>query len=195
MTTKIIEAPAPVVSLDDAKKHLRVVGTNDDVYIEALTEAATAWLAGPDGWLGRSIGTQTLEMQAPYFEADCNGVIALPFGPLIDIVLVKYLDTSGVETVLDPSKYVLDEAGIRSVYGEIWPSVRPQSDAVKIQYRAGYGVAPNYDTDKIPRPIWAAILMLVGHWYENRETVVVGVTTTELPFAAEALLSVYRVYR
>ncbi|AVH37019.1 phage gp6-like head-tail connector protein [Pseudomonas monteilii] len=33
-----------------------------------------------------------------------------------------------------------------------------------------------------------AILLLVGHWYANREAVAVGITATEMPLAVERLL-------
>lgn len=37
-----------------------------------------------------------------------------------------------------------------------------------------------------------AQLLLIGHWYENREAVVVGSSVAELPFAVEALAGPYR---
>ena len=40
--------------------------------------------------------------------------------------------------------------------------------------------------------ITAAMLLLIGHWYTNRESVVVGTITSELPMAVEALISPYR---
>lgn len=41
--------------------------------------------------------------------------------------------------------------------------------------------------------ITAAMLLLIGHWYANRESVVVGTTTSsELPMAVESLISPYR---
>ncbi|HBR2090986.1 TPA: phage gp6-like head-tail connector protein [Klebsiella quasipneumoniae subsp. quasipneumoniae] len=40
----------------------------------------------------------------------------------------------------------------------------------------------------------AAMLLLIGHWYANRETVSVGQTVAEVPFAVEALLQPYRIY-
>ncbi|EOY4342514.1 head-tail connector protein [Cronobacter malonaticus] len=39
-----------------------------------------------------------------------------------------------------------------------------------------------------------AMLMLIGHWYANRETVSVGSTTSALAFSTEALLQPYRIY-
>lgn len=39
-----------------------------------------------------------------------------------------------------------------------------------------------------------AMLMLIGHWYENRETVSVGSTTSALAFSTEAILQPYRIY-
>ena len=35
--------------------------------------------------------------------------------------------------------------------------------------------------------------MMVGHWYDNRETVVLGMSVAELPMAVNALLARYRV--
>ncbi|MBI46752.1 MAG: hypothetical protein CMG91_04685 [Marinobacter sp.] len=40
--------------------------------------------------------------------------------------------------------------------------------------------------------ITTAMLLLIGHWYVNRESVVVGAITSELPMAVEALISPYR---
>ena len=37
-------------------------------------------------------------------------------------------------------------------------------------------------------------MLIVGHWYMTRETVNVGNIVSELPFAAQALLSSFRRY-
>jgi len=37
-------------------------------------------------------------------------------------------------------------------------------------------------------------LLLVGHWYSNREAVNIGNITSEVPLAVEALLQPYRIY-
>lgn len=43
--------------------------------------------------------------------------------------------------------------------------------------------------------ITTAMLLLIGHWYENRESVVVGTIVADLPMAVEALISPYRHYQ
>jgi hypothetical protein len=35
-------------------------------------------------------------------------------------------------------------------------------------------------------------LLLIGHWYANRETVVIGAASAEVPFAVEALCGQFR---
>jgi hypothetical protein len=36
------------------------------------------------------------------------------------------------------------------------------------------------------------ILLTVGHWYENRQTVIVGVNVTEVPATAQMLMNILR---
>lgn len=58
--------------------------------------------------------------------------------------------------------------------------------------------SPGYVDD--PEPILlnddvkAAMLLLIGHWYANRESVVIGETVAQVPLAVEALLQPYRIY-
>ncbi|APC45960.1 head-tail connector II [Halomonas phage QHHSV-1] len=40
-----------------------------------------------------------------------------------------------------------------------------------------------------------AMLLLIGHWFLNREAVVIGSSTAEVPMAVEALISPYRHYQ
>lgn len=40
----------------------------------------------------------------------------------------------------------------------------------------------------------AAMLLLIGQWYDNREGVITGSSFSTQPFAVEALLQPYRIY-
>ena len=67
--------------------------------------------------------------------------------------------------------------------GNFWPPVLYVPNAVQIHFSAGYST----DGSKVPYRAKMAILQTVAHWYENRETVVLG-TFNELPNHAKALL-------
>ncbi|HBV3140991.1 TPA: phage gp6-like head-tail connector protein [Klebsiella aerogenes] len=56
------------------------------------------------------------------------------------------------------------------------------------------GYAEDADSILPGDDVKAAMLLLIGHWYANRETVSVGQTVAEVPFAVEALLQPYRIY-
>jgi uncharacterized phiE125 gp8 family phage protein len=59
---------------------------------------------------------------------------------------------------------------------------------VTVTYVAGYGPAG----DDVPAAIRHAMLLLIGHWYEHRESVVVGGNPVQVPLAVQALLRPYR---
>jgi uncharacterized phiE125 gp8 family phage protein len=56
-----------------------------------------------------------------------------------------------------------------------------------------FGRAARNQYQAVPPAIKQAILLLVGHWFANRETVVIGTIVAQMPSAVEALLSTYRV--
>lgn len=60
-------------------------------------------------------------------------------------------------------------------------------------YQAGYTVNPS-DADVWPAPadIQQAVKLLVGHWFENRESVVVGTSGSEIPLGVDMLLAAHR---
>lgn len=170
--------PEPVVSLAEAKAQLRVRANDEDAYITGLVAAATAHLDGPDGWLGRAIGRQTLEFRAHVF----RDAMSLPYPPIAEIVSVKHLTGTGVEATVQPSEYELRGAVLGAAFGRRWPSVGVHPEAVRIQYLAGY--------ETVPAPIKQAILLMVAVLFAHREDHSVEVST-----AAAALLAPYRVWR
>lgn len=51
---------------------------------------------------------------------------------------------------------------------------------------------PVGNTLKITNTILQGALLLIGHWYENRESVTVGVSGSELPMSTNRLWAPYR---
>lgn len=176
MTVIVIEPPSPVVSLEDAKRHLRVEHSEDDQLIAAYAAAATAWLDGPSGILGRALGPQILEWRLD--EWPCQDT-TFPYPPLIEVISVKYVDPGGDEQDFPvPSPFYLEDM----------PAVRGRSGDIRIKYRAGYD-------SEIPASISIAILMLVAQFWEVREASIVGSSIEEMPFGPKLLLGPFCVYR
>lgn len=61
---RITPPTAEIVSLDDAKAHLRVDHDHEDMLIQTYLDAATAWVDGFDGVLGRCVLEQTWRASA-----------------------------------------------------------------------------------------------------------------------------------
>lgn len=175
MPVVVIEPPEPLVELELAKQHLRVDGDDSDQLIRAYIAAVSEHIDGPEGWLGRSVGAQQLELQTDAL----SGSVLLPYGPILAVESVAYIDLSGAGATLPADAYVLDAGEISPAFGGSWPDVR--RDSVRIRYRAGYA-AP-------PKPIVVATLLIVGELYQGRED-----SSAEIPIdgPAAALLNPYR---
>lgn len=188
MPVRVVEAPQPFVTIDDARRHIVDLPPEDEAYVEMLILAATTWIDGPTGWLGRTLGVQTLELTTDgFFGINCDaGAIPLPFPPVIEVESVVYTAPNGQVITLPDDRYVSDIGGI-SPAGGSWPATAPRKDAVKITYKAG--------EPQVPAPIKVAILMLVAGWYRTREAVSIGAEPYNLPFTVESLLQPYRIYR
>ena len=182
----LVTAPTTdMVSLAEAKAHCRVDHDDEDAYLSALIEAATSHLDGYSGVLGRALLPQTWRQD---FE-DFGDVMRLPVGPVQSITTVSYQDASGADQTLSSTEYVLlrDDFGdyVTLAANKSWPSVGDRADAVRITYLAG--------TSTIPVAIKHAALLLVGHWFANREAVLTGTIATQTPMAVDALLTPHRV--
>lgn len=182
MTVVVVTPPGPDIALDTVKEHLRVDHADDDTLIQAYIDAACSHIDGPHGILNRAIWPQTLELRQNVFGCPAR----LPYGPVSEIVSIKYVDQSGTEQTADAGLYYQAGDVIHLASGASWPSLRGDAEGVRIRYDAGFEVVPN--------AIVQAVMLLIGHWYANRETVTVGQSGVELPMASQALLSPYRIW-
>ncbi len=55
-------------------------------------------------------------------------------------------------------------------------------------------VSPDIHALVLNEAVTQALLLLIGHWYENRAAVVVGQSVAAVPFAVKALLQPYKRY-
>jgi len=189
MNLKLITAATTEpVSLIEAKAHLRVTDSNSDTLISSLIKTARQHC---ENFTGRALASQTFELIMDSFPS----VIELPMPPVTSLIAtdcgIKYKDSDGVETTLASTEYIFydsEPAVIVNAYGKSWPTFIPYPiGAVKVRYVAGY-------TTNIPEPIKQAIMLLVGHLYENREAINIGNIINEVPFGVTTLLFPYRIW-
>ena len=180
------------VSLDEARLHVRQDGDDsaDDDYLESLIVAARRWC---EERLCQQFVTATLTLTLDCFPCREGGLIEFPKSPLISvaaaspIVWVKYYDAANAQQTLSATEYDYDLTSkpgrLRPAYGYSWPTTYVRMNAVEIKYTAGHGAAA-----AVPQTIKQAILLLVGHWYANREPV--GTVGKQIEFAVDSLLGV-----
>lgn len=170
------------MSLAEIKRHVHADDfTDDDAYLASLVAVATGWLDGKDGWLGRSLGTQTWDYVADAFP---SGGISIPLPPLQSVTYVRHVSAeTGLEVTLtegtDYSVDLFNEPGWVMPGAAGWPSTMDTFNAVRIRFVAGY--------QTVPDPIKHGIKLMAGHLYRNREASTME-RPSELPMGVDALL-------
>lgn len=193
MMLRPIRTVAPttrIVSLEDAKLHLRVDADDENDLIAALVLAAESYVDGWSGVLGRCLINQTWEITFGNWPAGCMDLCF----PDVSLVSVKYVDADNVEQTLSGSTYELLQGPRNSILR--WldtftaPLVKDSEKAITVTITAGFGDA----AEDIPQAIIQAAKLLIGAWYENREETVMAVSVGKLPesIAVTALLSPFR---
>jgi uncharacterized phiE125 gp8 family phage protein len=166
-----------------AKAYLKVEHSVDDTLIGGLVSAAVSTIEAQIGkFLSSKPFTQTLAgfpCRAPY-------EIRLNRGPVSEVSAIEY-DPSDGTAAIELTEFRLVEgerARLLPAFGEVWPATLDGSGTVRISGVAGYsdGEAPDLDQ---------AALMLVAHWYENREAVS-ATAANEVPLGVKMLLQPHR---
>jgi uncharacterized phiE125 gp8 family phage protein len=180
----VTPATGDPVSLAEAKAHLRVTDGSDDALIVGYLMAARQHV---EDFTGRTLSLQTYDYK---IDDELCDEIVLPRPPLVSVTSVSYVDINGATQTLSAALYQVDTGilfgRIVPAYQATYPSVRSQPNAVAVRFQAGYS--------QIPEPIRQAILLLVSHFYDNRQPVLIGAISSELPFSVVALLSPYKVW-
>lgn len=191
LTQTIAPAREPL-TLAEAKSQLRITHVLEDAYITSVLIPAVRDRA--------QLNTQRQLIEAT-FRLDLDDWpgedwIDIPRAPLRSVTSVQYVDASGVTQTMAPSHYIVDTpAGDRAsrgrialAYGKSWPNIRPQANAISITFVAGYGTSPS----AVPGLMRKAMLTDLASAYAQREDIVVGTISTELPRSSAA---VYRSFK
>jgi uncharacterized phiE125 gp8 family phage protein len=183
-----------VLSLEDAKAHLRVDFDADDGVIADCAAAAQATF---EQRTGQVLTPRVMEMACWGFPvADycrrSSDALEIPRAPVTAIDAVAYTDNDGQETDLDEALWRWSESApelLRPAWATSWPTAADEAGSVRITFEAGY------EDGLVPADIIRAVKLLTGHFYANREGVVVDprAVSVELPDGIERLVSSYRV--
>lgn len=180
MITDVVVTPGTieVVSLEIAKKHLRIepTFTDEDDLIEAYIDAAVSYCENFTGCYFS--GTATIKMD------DLPLRSKLPVFPVKTITSISYFPSVGTDVITLPdTSYAL--MGLdKSAYVTLTidaPKVATRMDASTVVCELGY--------NEIPKPIYQAVLLLIGDMYERREDRGEIVSTV-----ADKLLRAYKLY-
>lgn len=162
----------PVMPLERVKSHLRVEHSLDDADIALYAQAAVERTLAAVGLAG--------EFRPRVDTTFCRNV-RFPV-PVACITSVEKRQADGSWGLVSEDDYAL--SGSVESFHEL---TIDDDGEFRISWEAGYGEA-------VPSWFIVAALFLVGHYYENRSSVAigVGVTAAEVPMAFEHLVSPHR---
>lgn len=180
--TVVTAAAEEPVTLTEVKEALGITHTEFDAVL------VSAWIPAArdhaESYLNRAIINRTVDVFAHRFGPQG---IKLP-GGLQSISSVSYYDSDNVQQTLAASNYQHDLQYSRLIlsYTGEWPDTYERLDAVTIRAVSGMGTL-----NSIPPAVKQAVLLLVGHFYENREATT-PLSLNVLPIGVESLLYPYR---
>lgn len=170
------------VTIDEAKAQVHIDEADDLSLLSGMIAAGTRYV---ETLTRRQLVTATFTFKLDKFPS--KRTIRLPRPPTQSLTKIEYIDTGGDLQTLDASVYDLDTdsepARVSLAFGQVWPSTREQDNAVTLTFVNGYGAAA-----AVPDTFKQAIRLLVGHWWANRESVVVGTIVQQLQDAVESLV-------
>lgn len=180
---KVTAAPSTqAVDLTTAKAHLRVSGSSEDTVIDAYRLAAIKHV---ENYTGLALAAQTVAFET----SSWSDLAHLPIAPVTSLT-ISYRDAAGSAQTLDSAVYAVSGIGtltpsVSLAPNRNFPDTASRADAITASIVCGYSSAP--------APIQAAILLLIGDWYANREDSQ-DRSLMAMPNGVAALLSNYRLF-
>ncbi len=175
------------VSLAETKAHLRIDGTAEDALLQSLIITSRLHI---EAALGLALITQSWGCFLDRWPK--AGRLVLPLRPVAAISHVRIWSDDGTSETLDPARFLLDGQGapprLVALDSTLDLARRRAINGIEIGFTAGFGGAP----EDVPATIRHALLLLVAHWYENREPVQIGQSVAAVPAMVSELLGPYR---
>jgi uncharacterized phiE125 gp8 family phage protein len=183
--TRLMGPAVEPVTLGEAKAHLRVTTTSEDVLIASLIASAREEVEAASG-----IALITQDWRLFLDAWPESGVVRLPKHPVQQINKVTVYDAQGVPVSSVPNATHLDRASRPARFARPTFVSDPSAamNGIEIDFRAGFG---NTAVD-LPDGLKRAVLLLVSFWFEHRGT---GETSEQMaiwPDGYERIINRYR---
>lgn len=184
-TTQPVSEP---VTLAEAQLHLRLdlfgspPSHPDDALVQTLISAARE---AAENYTGVTIAQASYEVKSDIV----NDQLSLQTYPVTAIASVTYEDGDGATQTVDPSDYSLDnfQRPARLIFTGNVPDRK-----MTVKFTAGYTDGQSPNPFPTPAGVKAAILLMLGNLYENRESVATN-QSFERPQSATYLLTPHRI--
>ena len=155
------------VSLNEAKKQLRVTACNDDEHISNLIKVSRDRV---EKFCNRFFTTQTVDIV--YDSSLPDKYICLPYPDLESVEQLSYYDSYGVEGVIPNTDYTFNSETQRITASTSFPV-----DAISFRVRVVTGAPADFQGAKI------AMLMTIADLFDLRVESVVGFSVSNNPAA------------
>lgn len=186
MALKIATPPTEeLIGLAEAKLHCRIDLDDDDYLLVGLIRSARETI---ELISRRALISQSWDLVLDAWPGGTS--LELPRPPLQSVTSIKYYDDDDSVATMSSDDYYVDtysEPGrivLRS--DATWPAGTLRvANGVIVRFVAGFG-----DTaGDVPERYVQALKLLVGHWYENRESIIAtGAVPKEIPLGVQSLL-------
>lgn len=178
--------PSDLLTLADAKLHLRVDHNDDDTLIQTLIKVAGSTLDNETGLCGYALNSQRWKYIFDGVTGLINEGVYLPITPSVSLYEIKYYNASNTLVTANLNDWELiannSWALVRRINGQYLPDMYDRWDALSIEWTAGHGAS---------EAVKHAARLMIGHWYENREAVTAN-QNYEMPMAASTLINLER---
>lgn len=174
--SRTVEPTQLPVSVEDVKLQLNITNPNEDAFLTNLIEVAAAMIDGPHG-IGIALCPQT-------YEFSLNGLssnFTIPIYPVRSVDKIEWTEHDGVDYSSTALRFDRNTNPCQ-VYHDI--RATPREGSAVLTFTAGFTT--------VPADLRQAIVMLVGHLYENREATS-AVKLETVPMAVDTILARYRV--
>jgi len=168
-----------VISLATAKAHLRVDHSDEDALITSLISTAGEIV---EEYTGQYLSSCGFTYYADHF----TSLMKIHAGPGIRITNVQYTDTTNTTQTWSAENWYFDAKShpMRVQFENLPTEVDDRVHAVQITGEAGYTT--------VPETLKSAMLLIIGHLYEHRKDILVGVQSAPLVHGAKYLMDKFK---